>query len=154
MTEWQQALNKVLWSWDGTPWRGGQQCRGRTGGVDCVHFIVGVLDELHRLDLPPIKRLPQDLSLHDRAGAMRVAMEIVRRYPNRAIEDGSIEPGDVLITRWQKEAGPGHVLIASCRPAELWHACNPVGVVRTSIGAAAPSILMHWRPTERETWCS
>ena len=50
---------------------GGQQCRGR--GVDCVHFVAAVLDEL--LGRPPrnIGRRSADLAIHDRRAAVRTA---------------------------------------------------------------------------------
>lgn len=151
---WQQALERVLLSWQGTPWMAGQCCRGR--GVDCVRFVVAVLDELHHYEGDAVPRLPQDMSLHDRAGAMRVVKLIERRWPNRILAVGeAIEPGDVVVIRTSAAGGPGHVLIAGVKPAELWHATSMVGVVRTSLAVAGPGaekVVRIWRTLGRESW--
>ena len=43
----QDRLQDVLRGWEGTPYRAGAQAKGRDGGVDCVRFVCGVLDELY-----------------------------------------------------------------------------------------------------------
>jgi cell wall-associated NlpC family hydrolase len=149
---WQTRLQRVLMSWQGTPWVAGQQCRGK--GVDCVRFVVAVLDELHGAALPPVQRLPQDAALHDRAGMMAVAHGIRQRYPHEVIEPRAerIEPGDVVVFRVGAQSGPGHVAIAGSEgDRELWHACRGTGVARTS-AAASSGILWIWRPTRKESW--
>jgi len=152
---WQTHLQQSLERWRGTPWVAGQQLRGPRGGVDCVRFVVGVLDELFRLDLPNIPRLPQDMSLHDREGAMRVARAIEERYPHTLIESVfEIEPGDVIVLRTGAGAGPGHVLIAGSNPKQLWHASERVGVTTTSLAMFGPrfQVVRIWRPEGKDKW--
>lgn len=152
LAAWQTELDRVLQSWahPHTPWMAGQQLKGV--GVDCVRFVVGVMDELHGVNLPAIPRLPQDMSLHDRAGAMRVARAIEERYPHLVVGDGRLEPGDVLVRKIGAGGGPGHVMIMGVRPGEVWHATSGVGVVRASMAFPTDSLLHVWRPTEREHW--
>lgn len=154
MEPWKRKLQAVLASWEGTPWRAGQQLKGFGGGVDCVRFVVGVLDELHGLTLPPVARLPQDASLHDRAGMMAAAHAIRLRYPHEVIDSKAalVEAGDVVVMRVGQAGGPGHVAIAGTGGGrELWHACNGAGVIRTSL-AAVTGVLWIWRPTRKESW--
>jgi cell wall-associated NlpC family hydrolase len=154
---WQVRLQTELELWRGTPWVAGQQCRGR--GVDCVRFVVAVLDPLHRAEsLAELPRLPQDMAWHDREGAFRTALAIERRYPHTIIDPRPelIEPGDVAIMRAGAKGGPGHALIAGVGGAgELWHSCFGVGVVTTSarsMAANGGAIVRIWRPLEREKW--
>jgi cell wall-associated NlpC family hydrolase len=151
---WQQHLQAVLESWAGTPWVAGQQLRGPHGGVDCVRFVVAVLDELHRMTRPAIRRLPQDASVHDRLGMMAAARAIRQRYPHAVIAAGAgaIEPGDVVVMQAGAAGGPGHVAIAGPGGArELWHATSGAGVVCTSAAASA-NIVWIWRPLGKEAW--
>lgn len=152
MTVWQAKLQEVLESWRGTPWVAGCGLRGR--GVDCVRFVVAVLDELHQQSPGPVPRLPQDMSIHDRMVAFSSAHLIAQRYPHEIIESqpGLIQSGDVVVFRMGIAGGPGHVAIAGGRDArELWHSAAGVGVCRTS-AAASGHILRIWRPTQREDW--
>lgn len=148
------AIERALRPWEGTPYLVGQQCP-RTpeggGGVDCVRFVCGVLDELYGRKTP-IATLPQDAALHV-PGRATVAMgKIWKLYaPNEEVKDGSIEPGDILVTG---RAGPGHAMIAGPRRWELWEATN-VRVRRTGLGgiAAQGHVLSHvFRPSNKKDW--
>jgi cell wall-associated NlpC family hydrolase len=146
------ALERVLLSWEGTPYMVGQQAKG--AGVDCVRFVAGVLDEL-RGRATPVATLPNDAALHNRAGAvaaMRRILELQR--PWVPVEDGTVEPGDVLV--WApRGGGPGHATIAGGERFVLWES-SVSGVRRTAIGA----MLVHgawafsgaFRPTDKTSW--
>lgn len=118
----EERLATILEKWRGTPYMAGQQCLG--AGVDCVRFVAAVLDELYHRAPVPIATLPPDAALHSREGAIAGMKRIRELYmPNDAIEDGSIEPGDVLVTG-PRNGGPGHAMIVGPRPSELWHAAG------------------------------
>lgn len=126
-------MARVLESWAGTPYLPGCSARGRSGGVDCVRFVVGVLDELYGVRTP-VERLPPSTSLHNRAAAMRAMRVMVQAWPCEVIDPG--EPPmttDVIILR--HGAGPGHVAILSPVPNVVWHSTYPSGVVKAGLGS-------------------
>lgn len=115
-------LKKILLSWQGTPYREGQQCRGY--GADCVRFVCAVLDELDGLTRV-FKTLPQDVAMHSPASA-RASMRVIRKLfqPHFNVLDGTAQPGDVLITG-PRHGGPGHVMIVGFQRNTLWEATSP-----------------------------
>lgn len=132
----------------------GQGCRGVA--VDCVRFVVAVLDELYKVpsDVKPVPVLPPDASWHDPRGAMRVARAVARRYPNEEVvgDEVTAEPGDVLIMRTSTAVeSPGHIAIVGPRPNTLWHANPGTGVVEAGIGEAK-HLLHVWRTKGKERW--
>lgn len=150
-SEARAALAAALLPWEGTPYLVGQQTRG--AGVDCVRFVCGVLDELYGKKTP-IETLPQDAALHV-PGRATVAMgRIWKLYqPNIEVLDGTIEPGDILITG-RLGAGPGHAMIAGPRRWILWESTND-GVHYTGLGGIAASghVLSHvFRPLNKRKW--
>jgi len=128
-----RKLGSILESWRDTPYLPGQQAKGAGGGVDCVRFVCGVVDELYGFRRAELPRLPQDRSLHDRAGAVK-AMKFMRRLyePNLPIEDGVFEPGDILVVS-APDGGPGHAMIVGAEPNTLWHSTGRF-VQMTGIG--------------------
>lgn len=149
---WVKRLEKVLVSWEETPYVPGQQRKGRDGGVDCIRFGCAVLDELYRrplTDLPP--RAP-DASMHDRAGSFSVMRQIIRRYPDHiAVEDGSVEPGDVLVVG-PNSGGPGHMMIVGHQRNTCWQAsAGRVHFTGLSLPASA-TLFRTFRMVDREQW--
>jgi hypothetical protein len=134
----------------------GQSCRGVV--VDCVRFVVGVLDELYHVadSKEPVPVIPPDASWHDPRGTMRVAQAIARRYPNDRIVGREIvgEPGDVIVMRTSLAVdSPGHVAIVGARRNTIWHANPGVGVIESGIGEAKQ--VMHvWRMKGKDRWLS
>lgn len=111
-------LEQVLRSWEGTPYMAGQQLRGV--GVDCVRFVAAVLDELLGRAPTPIETLPPDASLHNRVGAICGMRAIRKRFmPNAPVQDGPLEPGDIVVTG-PVSGGPGHAMIVGSSRV-LWH---------------------------------
>lgn len=150
------ALERALARWDGTPYRVGQQAPavdGVGGGVDCVRFVCAVLDELLGRRTP-ITTLPQDAALHARESAIAAMHQIRKLYlPNEPVEDGTVEPGDLLITA-PPGGGPGHALIAGPRRWELWHATG-LCVHRTGLGglrSAGWDLRYVFRPGTKAEW--
>jgi hypothetical protein len=115
-------LAAVLAPWEGTPYAPGQQCRGV--GVDCVRFVIAVLDELTGKQTA-IRTLPPDSSVHNPAAA-RERMELISQAyaPYLEVTDGVVEPGDILVTG-PLHGGPGHVMIVGNQRNVLWHATAP-----------------------------
>lgn len=157
--KWQQATNvtpeyetrlaAILASWNGTPYMAGQQCRGV--GVDCVRFVCAVLDELYRQEPVPIETLPSDAALHARESAIGAMKKIRDCYmPNDAIEDGTMEPGDILVTG-PANGGPGHAMIVGTRPNQLWHAAGD-GVHVTALHASV-HVFRVYRMRDRSKAC-
>lgn len=144
---WRERLMQVIHSWEGTPWIDGQQLRGR--GVDCVRFVVGVLDELYRYDKPPVPVLPQHLGLHNRSDAIKATHAIASRYPHVVVTEP--EPGDIVVVNIGEQGGPGHVAIFGDPPRLVWHAVSKVGVCFSS-ASSITRIYKIWRPLEKELW--
>lgn len=149
---WVKRLERILVSWEETPYAPGQQQKGRKGGVDCIRFGCAVLDELYRrplTDLPP--RAP-DASMHDAEGAFSVMREILRRYPDHVdILDGNIEPGDILVVG-PRSGGPGHMMIVGHQPGTVWQA-SADRVHFTGLYLPSTATLFRiYRMVDRESW--
>lgn len=132
----------------------GQSCPG--GGVDCVRFVVAVLDELYGIgdDAEAVPVLPPDASWHNPGGAARIARIIGRRYPNEEITGDvlTIEPGDVLVMQVSSVPGsPGHIAIGGPRPNTIWHANPGMGVAEAGIGEVR-QLLHAWRMKGKDQW--
>lgn len=152
----QERLARILESWDGTPYSAGNQMKGPQGGVDCVRFVCGVLDELYgwrRSDLP---ELPNDVALHSRESAI-ASMKFIRRLyePNASVEDGRLEPGDVIVAA-MLGGGPGHALIVGARPNTIWHATGRrvqmAGIGMFQGGCSDWSYVTAYRPLDKHLW--
>lgn len=132
-----QTLAAALRSWEGTPHVAGQRAPGRRGGVDCVNFVVAVLEEcellLHpaheRPDVGPMPRPPQDLGVHTAPGPgadeprgwSEVIGWMLRRFRSRTILSDPMalvaerragrlaQPGDVLVFAPSATAAPERV---------------------------------------------
>jgi cell wall-associated NlpC family hydrolase len=147
------ALEAALCAWEGTPYLAGQQARGPKGGVDCVRFVCGVLDELQN-KRTPVHTLPQDAALHARATAVLAMKKIITLYrPNDRVTDGTLEPGDILVTS-REGGGPGHALIAGARRWTLWESTLD-GVHYTGwagITASGHRLEAVYRPADKARW--
>lgn len=143
-------LADVLVSWNRTPYREGQQCKGY--GTDCVRFVCGVLDELQGTKTP-IKTLPQDASLHAPELARASMRKIMTLFgPYDKVEDGKVQPGDILVTG-PRNGGPGHAMIVGFQRNTIWEATSPcVRRIGWSIEACLHNKLYHViRVRDRET---
>ena len=151
-TAFHSKLNRILSSWEGTPYQLGRQEPG--AGVDCVRFLCAVLDEMKGIFTSPAI-LPMDTAMHRSETAVTTMLQIMQLYqPNAPVYDGTIEPGDVLIV------GPGgwrprHAMLVGPQPNTLWHA-GRTGVHRTGLGLNTLSgwtkVFRVYRCTDREKW--
>ena len=123
-------LDSVLHVWKGTPYH--ENVQTPQAGVDCVRFVCAVADTMSHRDPLPIPRVPADQSFHCRESSMAALRLLMRRYGARRVEDGTLEPGDALITG-PLNGGPGHVILAGTKPTEMWQS-NPPMVWPTRYG--------------------
>lgn len=152
-----RAVAATLERWDGTPYQPNKQDRGPGGGVDCVRFVAGVLDDL-RGKRTPIETLPPDAAMHDRPRAIAAMLKLRRALePNDEIKPVAgvllVEPGDVVVTGPVDGAG-GHALLVGTQPNVLWES-NNVGVRRVGMSAlkrAGIAVFHAFRPTDKAAW--
>lgn len=143
-----ERLEQILMSWEGTRYLPGSQVK--QCGVDCVRFVSGVLDELYG-EQTPLPRLPQDASFHAKDTCYSALKDFLSRYSCSPVEDGKLQPGDVLIAG-PNGGGPGHALIVGkdC----IWH-CDSRSVVKTGLGfnlGGAYFLKRIYRGCDRERW--
>lgn len=142
-------VDLVLAGWYSTPYMAGNASRGV--GVDCVRFLACVLDALYGQQTVPPERLPADTALHSPRGARAALRRFLRAYePNREVDDGTIEPGDVLVLA-APGAGPGHGLVVSGQRNVLVHATRE-GVTRSGILFPAGTSARIYRVCDKELW--
>lgn len=149
-SSWLKRLERVLLSWEETPYAPGQQRKG--SGVDCIRFGCAVLDEMYRRPLTDLPPRAADASMHDRDGAFAVMRQIMRRYPDHiTVEDGFVEPGDVLVVG-PRDGGPGHMMIVGHQPGTCWQAsADRVHFTGLSLPTGA-TLFRVFRFVDRETW--
>lgn len=148
----ERRLESILASWDGTRYMSGQQQRGVH--ADCIGFVFSVVDELYGRPTPDRPTLPPDTAMHSREQALATIKALRTLYaPNTRVTDGSIEPGDIVVTG-HKDGGPGHVMIVGPYRNTLWHCVNEIGVNQTGLGFADgfERIFGVYRFDDREKW--
>lgn len=148
----QQRIDSALSGWAGTPYGSGQQCKGE--GVDCIRYLAAFVDEMYGHKRCPTERLPQDYSMHTRAGAISVMRKILRIYPEmKKVPGTTLEPGDVVVVG-PKEGGPSHCLIVGAKKNTMWHAANNTGVCMTGWGLMRDQqkIFRVYRFKDRHVW--
>lgn len=115
---------RILREWEGTPYMDGQQAKGR--GVDCVHFVSAVLDELEGIKTH-LDKLPSDACFHSKEMCVSAFRKFMTVYGAVDIGNNHVEPGDVVICG-PRTGGPGHAIIIG--PSNMmWH-CDGSRVVR------------------------
>lgn len=149
-------LQEVLSSWVGTPYGEGQ--RARRIAVDCVQLCGGVLDDLFRVAVPSvIPRLQADAAMHDiKRGWPTVRAVRSLGLGSDIANDGTIRPGDVIITRAEDHPSAphraGHVMIAGVQKWSAIHAVPHAGVCWTSIHPDRVPIIQIMRHRGKESW--
>lgn len=142
-------VDAELESWVGTPFVAGQRLKGV--GVDCVRFVAAVLDEMFRETRIPLDRLPQDLSMHNPAGA-RAALRLFKKAyaPTVDIADNVVEVGDVIIVGVR---GPAHAIFCGSKQSYLYEAGSR-RVIRTGLSTLRHPVRVFAtiRPVEKHRW--
>jgi len=140
---WDQAVETVCQSWVGTPYKLNRCVKGARGGVDCVHFVAAVLDELYGIEFSKnLKSLPPDACVHNRRGVMKAGRALLEAYPSHArVEDGTVQAGDLVLTGPVSDTPTtSHLLIAG-KKGKLWQ-CSNVGVNFTGYGMPSSEMLV------------
>lgn len=133
------GLEAVMRSWEGTPYKAGQ--RAKRLGVDCVHLVAGVFDELlERVKPTDVPRLPPDTGTHNPNAAMKTIRALMEAYHAEAIdpENPTLAPGDVVVVSGNPQGtgiGLNHCLICAPRKHLALHASSQGGVCRTGLGS-------------------
>jgi cell wall-associated NlpC family hydrolase len=144
----QQALERVLRRWAGTPYAMGQGTRGVA--TDCVGFVCGALADLYQKEIPRT-HLAEDASLHRPEISRQVMRKLLEAFPSRRISGPSesvrVQPGDVIIVG---QKAPEHALLVGPAPG-LWECLRGRGVVRTGLALDRP-LQAIYRPLLKDSW--
>ena len=147
----ERRLERILGEWSGTPYH--TSFVQKQHGVYCTAFVCRVLDDLYRRPKTELISIPDDISFHNREGAIAGLQWFMRQFPAcEKITNNQVEPGDVLITG-PEGGGPGHAIIIGPRRNTMWQASGTAGVHFT--GLALPNIYKFYgayRFTDRDTW--
>lgn len=145
-----RRMAKILGGWENTPYQLGQNSQGV--GTYCTAFVCSVLDALYGRQTTPMPEIPADAAMHCPETARAGLRWFMRRYPCRRVEDGFVQPGDVLITG-PSGGGPGHAILVGPRENTLWQCSGRVGVHFTGMSLPFPYVLHGvYRLDNRETW--
>lgn len=145
-------LSRVLDSWLGTPYMAGNAAKG--AGVDCIRFVCSALDEMYGFQREKFERLPLDIALHRPATARAALRRILTIYePHERVDDGSLEPGDIVVVSPSDSAGPSHAKIAGTSRNVLYHATAD-GIVKCGIVERTGSPFAVYRLRDRERWAA
>lgn len=142
-----QRLEALLNGWVKTPYRAGVQMPGI--GCDCRSFILGVLDSLYDR-ITDIEYLPEDAALHQPEVSRAFMRKMARMWGAEKVEDGQLEPGDVIITAYPG-AGPTHIMMAGRWPW-IYHATKEGGVRKTGFTLDGLEFYGHYRLPNKESW--
>jgi len=132
-----------LKSWDSSPYVVGS--RGKSCGVDCVNFVVAMLDFLDQkkpCDFTPVIKLPKLLGYSDSISSIREIKTIVNNYEHVLVDPVNLDPddlkpGDALAIN--DGVDPVHMAIVGPQRATLWHSCSS-RTVRGQFGVRCASI--------------
>lgn len=146
------AINAVFRRWTGTPYLAGHRVRGV--GVDCIQLMVGLLDDLYLKQTPtPLNRNVRAATYSDRESASLDAT-IRGSFNCDIIRDGSIEPGDLVLTRDSVNSKgprvPGHVMMVGPSRGTAFHASRSSGACLTDLTLIP--ILRVCRFLDKSTW--
>lgn len=149
-----ERMSQFAAAWEGTPYMAGSRVRG--AGVDCAQLIPAFLDFMYsNPSKTPLPRLAPDTGVHNPVAAKETVKAIRRAYPSHPVKDGSIEPGDIILTRSTHDfTGPenaGHAMIAMPVPGTALHSMPQSGVCITSVEATR-GIVQVYRLERKHLW--
>ena len=151
LLESRDRFASILAKWEGTRYMDGQRMAGF--GTNCIGFGSAVLEEAYRMTKPVFERLPSDMAMHDREGAMSVMRRMMQHFPYVVSADGRVTFGDVIVTG-ESQGGPGHMIVVGCEPNQLWQATKSGGVRWTGMGLVHGSqqIVRIFNMQDKEAW--
>ncbi len=148
-----ERLTAILESWRDTPYCLNQACK--KVAVDCVRFVFSTLNEMYGFAKGEVMRLPADTAFHNKEKCIAAVRFLMGVYsPCRFVKDGSIEPGDIILTG-TVGGSPGHAMVAGPNQSELWHSTDS-GVCKTGISFSRDLDLFTFhkiiRPEDKHLW--
>ena len=149
---WALRVDDICWSWERTPYKL-NACK-KKAGVDCIHFVAAVLDELYGVEHSKnLKSLPPDACVHNKEGVLAAGRALFEAYPHQRVEDKSIEAGDLVLLGPPSTKTTSHLLIASTH-GRLWQSTKtPLGVLVSGYGINEDQMLVAvYRATDKEKW--
>lgn len=149
---WMQIVEDRCLSWKGTPYKLNACEKGR--GVDCIHFVAAVLDELYGVEHSKnLKSLPPDACVHNKKGILEAGRALLNAYPHIRVDDNSLEAGDLVLFGPPSTLTTSHLLIASTQ-GRLWQATKTaLGVLVSGYGTNEDQALVAvYRATDKEKW--
>jgi len=119
-------LGDILKSWEHTPYR--HYCGVKKKGVDCIHFVLRVYEELGVVAPRQIKipYYPPDWHLHREEELLLktfMTHPIVRPRVRRVNPNEPLE-GDIIIMKYGRVDSHGGIYYGS----RVWHAITKIGV--------------------------
>lgn len=144
-------LDQQFELWSRTPYRDGPAVPGRQ--MNCIQVLTAITDQMYRRPQREYRTIPNDACLHKPATAWK-ALRLIRSWYNCVtVRDGTIEPGDWLVTDIAEKSGPGHGIMAGTRANEFWEADIQVGFINTSLSQLrSRRIFRVYRGMGRESW--
>jgi NlpC/P60 family putative phage cell wall peptidase len=118
-----ERLWAELESWLGTPFR--HWCGVKGQGVDCIHFVVRVLEATAGVGPLRIPEYSRDWHRHQDASLL---LDGIRRQLPAAEVCGDPEDGDVLLFKFGRTASHSSIFCGG----RLWHSVTGAGVVAVS----------------------
>lgn len=139
-------VEEVCSSWDGTPFRKGQICKGV--GAYCAALPIAILDELFGIteEIPKLAYLKKKQILKSARFMLDRYKDLADVFTVKNIT--AIEPGDLFVVGIPH---PVHVYLAGGHQSHLWHTCQSIGVCRTGLGFYDP-LSKVYRVSNKRSW--
>lgn len=147
-TEQDEAVQRVMDLWHGTPYAPHRGIRGVA--ADCRSLVCGVLDKLHGYEPRALPEVPHTVGLHDPSAAAAVVKILIRRFDAYRVDTHEVMSGDVVAVKTNRQAAVTHAAMIPPRVGALFDAWINHGADYSSIGAV--TITAIYRCRERDTW--
>jgi NlpC/P60 family putative phage cell wall peptidase len=118
---------RIARGWIGTPYR--HQGTAKGVGCDCLGLVRGVWRELYGSE--PEQPGPYGTDWAERSGEERL-LEAAMRHFGVAIASNGMQPGDLLLFRWQAGTAAKHAGILSAE-RHFIHAYEQAGVIESAL---------------------
>jgi len=124
-------------------------------GASCYGLMAGIYDTLYRHPEPTVLPLMSPVVGSCNGGGSEMVLAFRRAFPLEEVR-GSIEPGDLIVTRsFGGKDGPdwpGHVMMAGRSVGQVIHSLPGTGVVWASMASSLGRVVKLYRPRNKESW--
>ena len=132
--EKQAQLKVILDSWVGTPYR--HHACVKQLGCDCIHFVIGVFNELGviNMDLKKIPDYPRDFHLHKTRELLSESIENVKYGASvKKVSIADVVNGDIILSHYGKAASHAAIYFDD----NIYQSIDGVGVCKISFSDKA-----------------